>query len=208
MKLYHFPHSPNTRKVLAVIHYLELDTELVMVNLLTGEQMKAEFIQLNPNHKAPTLQDGDFSLWESNAIMQYLASRKPGKKLWPSAPKAQADVSRWQCWQLAHWGPACDTLTYERMVKRITGRGDPNPAEIAKGEENFRLFAGVLNQHMKGRKWIVGDNVTLADFSVGAPLTYTEAAKLPLEPYGEIQRWYAGLEELDAWKKTAPPAMH
>ncbi len=51
MKLYHFPHSPNTRKVLAVINYLELDTELEMVNLLTGEQMKAEFIQLNPNRK-------------------------------------------------------------------------------------------------------------------------------------------------------------
>ncbi len=54
---------------------------------------------------------------------------------------------------------------------------------------------------------MVGDNVTLADFSVGAPLTYTEAAQFPLESYGEIRRWYAGLEELDAWKKAAPPAM-
>ncbi len=207
MKLYHIPHSPNTRKVLAVIHYLELDTELEMENLLTGDQMKAEFIQLN-NHKTSTLQDSDFSLWESNAIMQYLASRKPGKKQWPSAPKAQADVSRWQCWQLAHWGPACDTLTYERVVKKITGHGGPDPAVIAKGEENFHLFAAVLSQHVKGRKWIVGNSVSLADFSVGAPLTYAEAAKFPLESYGEIRRWYAGLEKLDAWKKTAPPAMH
>ncbi len=95
MKLYHFPHSPNTRKVLAVINYLELDTELEMVNLVTGEQMKPEFIQLNPNHKIPTLEDGDFSLWESNAIMQYLATQKPGNKLWPSDSKVQADISRW-----------------------------------------------------------------------------------------------------------------
>ena len=93
------------------------------------------------------------------------------------------------------------------MVKKITGEGDPDSAEIAKGEENFYRFAAVLNQHLKGRRWIVGDDVTLADFSVGAPLTYTETAKLPIESYGEVRRWYDGLEKLDSWKKTAPPAM-
>ncbi len=114
---------------------------------------------------------------------------------------------RWQCWQLAHWGQACDILTYERLVKKLTGQGDPDPAEIAKGEENFHLFAAVLNQHLKGRKWIVGDNVSLADMSVGAPLTYADAAQFPLESYAEVRRWYSGLEELDAWKKSAPPPM-
>jgi len=122
------------------------------VDLLKEEQMKPEFVRLNPNHKTLAFQDGDFLLWELSAIMQYLASRKPGSKLWPSDPKVQADISRWQCWQLAHWGPACDTLTYERMVKKITGEGDPDPAEIAKGEENFHLFAAVLNQHLKGHR--------------------------------------------------------
>ena len=53
----------------------------------------------------------------------------------------------------------------------------------------------------------MGDDVTLADFSVGAPLTYTEAAQFPIESYGEVRRWYDGLEKLDAWKKTEPPAM-
>lgn len=207
MKLYHFPHSPNTRKVLAVIHHLGLDIELEIVNLLNGEQMKNEFLRLNPNHKTPTLTDGNFVLWESNAIMQYLATRKPGNRLWPSEPKVQADISRWQCWQLAHWGQACDILTYERLVKKLTGQGDPDPAEIAKGEENFHLFAAVLNQHLKGCKWIVGDNVSLADMSVGAPLTYADAAQFPLESYAEVRRWYSGLEELNAWKKSAPPPM-
>jgi len=133
--------------------------------------MKPEFVRLNPNHKTPALQDGDFLLWNRMPSCS-LASRKPGNKLWPSDSKVQADISRWQCWQLGHWGPACDTLIYERMVKKITGEGDPDSAEIAKGEENFHRFAAVLNQHLKGRRWIVGDDVTLADFSVGAPLTY------------------------------------
>jgi glutathione S-transferase len=65
----------------------------------------------------------------------------------------------------------------------------------------------VLNKHVKGQRWIVGDDVTLADFYVGAPLTYAHEGQLPLKPYEEIRRWYDGLEKLDAWKKTAPPAM-
>jgi glutathione S-transferase len=207
MKLYHFPHSPNTRKVLAVIHHLGLNTELETVNLLSGDQMKPEYLALNPNHMTPALQDGDFVLWESNAIMQYLASAKHGNRLWPLEPKAQADISRWQCWQLAHWGPACDTLIYERLVKHLLQLGDPDPAEIAKAEEKFHRFADVLNQHLRERRWIVGDDVTLADLSVGAPLTYGDAAQLPLGDYREIRRWCAGLEEVNAWKKSAPPPM-
>ena len=93
MKLYHFPRSPNTRKVLAVIYHLELNTKMETVDLLKGEQMKPEFVRLNPNHKTPALQDGDFLLWNRMPSCS-LASRKPGNKLWPSDSKVQADISR------------------------------------------------------------------------------------------------------------------
>ncbi|NIO38803.1 MAG: glutathione S-transferase family protein [Burkholderiales bacterium] len=207
MKLYGFPLSPNTRKVLAVVHALDLDVELVVVDLVKGEQMKPEFIRLNPNHKTPTLQDGDFVLWESNAIMQYLASQKPGNTLWPADPKAQADISRWQCWQLAHWGAACEMLIFENMLKALLSLGEPDPAEVAKGEERFNIYATVLDGYLKGRKWLVGNQVTLADLSVGSYLMYAEAARFPWKPYDEIRRWYTGLEQVEAWKASAPPAM-
>ena len=99
MKLHVFPFSPNARKVLFVVHHLGLDVETPLVDLFKSEQMEPWFLGLNPNHMMPLLQDGDFVLWESNAIMQYLAAQKPGSGLWPSDAKAQADVSRWQCWQ-------------------------------------------------------------------------------------------------------------
>jgi glutathione S-transferase len=81
MKLYYFPPSPNTRKVHAVAIHLELPIELRLVDLEKGEQRTPEFVQLNPTGRTPVLQDGDFILWESTAIMQYLASQIPNT-LW------------------------------------------------------------------------------------------------------------------------------
>ena len=137
MKLYHFPVSPNSRRVLAVIYHLGLDCELEAVDLPGGQQMKPEFLRLNPNHMIPTLVDGDFVLWESNAIMQYLCSKKPGSTLWPADAKAQADINRWQCWGLAHFGGACGIYIYEHLVKKFLNLGDPDPAELKKAEERF-----------------------------------------------------------------------
>ncbi|MEE9158156.1 MAG: glutathione S-transferase family protein, partial [Gammaproteobacteria bacterium] len=182
MKVYHFPPSPNSRRVLAVIYHLGLEAELELVDLPKGEQMREAFLRLNPNHMIPVLEDGDFVLWESNAIMQYLTSKRPGNALWPSDPKVQANISRWQCWQLGHWGAACGILIYERLVKKMFDLGPPDPAEIAKAEERFHRFADVLNRYLEGRTWLVGDSVTLADFSVGSLLDLTDAAKYPIEP--------------------------
>src|SRR5262245_12946848 len=112
MKIHIAPPSPRAIRVLAVVHHLGLDTDIKLVDLVGGEHMKPEFAALNPNRKMPVLEDDGFVLWESNAIMQYLAARQGDRTLWPSDPRRQADVSRWQCWELAHWGPACGTLVF------------------------------------------------------------------------------------------------
>jgi glutathione S-transferase len=207
MKLYYFPHSPNTRKVLTVVHHLGLKIDLEMVDLIQGAQMQPEYLELNPNHMTPTLADGNFVLWESNAIMQYLAAQTPGNELWPSDARTQADISRWQCWQLAHWGPACQPIIWERMVKPMLGQGEPDAQIVAEAEERFHRFAAVLNGCLAGRPWLVGKSATLADFAVAADLMYKDAAQLPVSSYTEIQRWYEGVEEVEAWQKAAPPAM-
>jgi len=87
----------------------------------------------------------------------------------------------------------------------VIGQGDADPAEIVKGEMRFHRFARVLDGYLEGREWLVGDAVTLADYSVGAPLCLTTIAGYPIEPYGEIRRWYAGIERLAAWRHSAPP---
>ena len=207
MKLYYFPYTDNNRKVLAVIHHLGLSIELVEINLLKGEHLKPDYHKLNPNHKTPVLQDGDFLLWESNAIMQYLSSQKPDNNLWPASPRIQADIARWQFWQATHWGPPCGVMNFQRLIKPLIGE-TPNEAAIEKARKDFATNAEVLNQHLRDRRWLVGDNITLADLAVGAPLNFAQAAQIPLEPYSEIRRWYADLEQWDAWKKSAPPPLN
>ena len=204
MKIYHFPYSPNSRRVLAVAFHLGLEPELIKVDLGKGEQMCAEFLKLNPNHAIPVLVEGDFVLWESVAIMQYLANQVSSNTLWPVQPKAQADVSRWLCWSLAHWGPACGFFIFERLVKNMRKLGDPDPAELKKGEERMARYAPVLNDHLKGREWLCSGSVTLADFTVGSYLELAEAAHYPVKPYAEIWRWYRNIESLPEWQRSAP----
>jgi glutathione S-transferase len=155
----------------------------------------------------PVLEDDDFVLWESNAILQYLATKKPASGLWPSDARAQADASRWLHWESAHWTPACVPLAFERVVKQLAGLGDPDPAEVARGEQEFHKCAPVLNGHLRGRKWLLGDALTIADFGVGGVLAMAEAGRYPLESYAEITRWYAALSSLPAWKKAMLPPM-
>jgi glutathione S-transferase len=204
MKLYHFPPSPNSRRVLAVAYHLGLEPELEALQLPKGEHLKPGFIKLNPNHKIPTLVDDGFVLWESSAIMLYLLAKKPGNTLYSNDPRVQADIHRWMFWNIAHWNAACTVFIYEHLVKKFLNAGDPDPAEIKKGEELFKRFAQVLDHHLKGREWLVGDHLTVADYAVAASLDLREAAHYPVDQYQEILRWYGNIEKLDAWKKSAP----
>lgn len=203
MKLYYFPPSPNTRKVHAVATYLELPVELQLVDLQKGEQRTPEFLKLNPTGRTPVLQDGDFILWESSAMMQYLASQVPNR-LWPEAGKGRADIMRWQSWQLAHWHPVCQPLQYENFVKPRLQLGNPDPHVIEQATERFHKEAIMLNTHLAERKFLIDDTLTLADFSVASDLTYAIPGRFPLEDYPHIRSWYARIEQLPAWEKTAP----
>src|SRR5581483_10065129 len=107
LELYVFPPSPRAFKVLAVANHLGLDYTIQYVDLAKGEQSKPGYAALNPNMKMPTLKDGDFVLWESNAICHYLAEKKPEAGLLPASGQARADMLRWQFWDTAHWDPAC-----------------------------------------------------------------------------------------------------
>ena len=204
IRLHVFPPSPNAIKVIAAAHHLGIEFEPRIVDLTKGEQQKPEFVALNPNRKMPVLEEDGFVLWESNAILQYLAAKKPASGLWPTDPRKQPDVSRWQFWQTSHWGPACTVLIFERFVKKLIGQGEPNPSEIERGEKEFRTFAAVLDGHLKGRRWVAGDALTMADISIGAPMVYAAPAQFPLAGCKEIGRWYSALAELPAWKKALP----
>lgn len=203
MKLYYFPPSPNTRKVHAIAIHLQISLELQWVNLQQGEQHSPEFLRLNPTGRTPVLQDGNFMLWESTAIMQYLASQV-SNTLWPEDSKSRAEIMRWQSWQLAHWYPACQPLQYENFVKPLLQIGEPDPQVVQHATQHFHKEAIALETYLAEHIFLVNDTLTLADFSVASDLTYALPGRFPLDDYPQIRRWYAQIESLPAWKKTAP----
>jgi glutathione S-transferase len=202
MKLYGFPPSPNTWKVRAVAAHLGIPLELELIDL--GKPRTPEYLALNPTGRTPTLVDGDLKLWESNAIMQYLASRT-ANALWPNDARTRADITHWQCWQLAHWGKeACEPLIFQRLVKALFKMGPPDAAVVERGTECFNREARVLEAHFAKQPYLVGTGVTLADFAVAAPLFYTQQAQLPVASYPRLQDWFARVSALPAWRDTAP----
>ena len=202
MTLYGFPPSPNTWKVRAVAAQLGIPLPLEFVDLT--KPRTPDYLALNPTGRTPTLVDGDLVLWESAAIMQYLASRKPNA-LWPDDARSRADIMRWQSWQLAHWSKeGCEPLIFQRLVKGLLNLGPPDPAVLEKGTEAFNREARVLDAHLAKNPYLVGKALTIADFSVAAPLFYAKQAELPVAPYSHVRAWFDRVSALPAWQETAP----
>ena len=202
MKLYYFE-TPNSRKACAVARYLDSSAELVRVDLGKGENKTPEFLAINPNGKLPALTDGETRLWEGHAIMVHLA-QKAGSDLWPKEPNKQVDVLRWLNWDTAHFSRHAGTLLFENVIKAMFSMGPADPAVVEEASGFFKQFAAVLDGELKGKKWLLGDQLTVADFGVAASLPDAAAAKLPLQGFGEIERWHNSLMDLPAWREAFP----
>ncbi|NOI58036.1 glutathione S-transferase family protein [Vibrio coralliilyticus] len=204
MKLYAIVGSPNSRKVLAVINHLGLDIEIEYLDLFSGEHKQPEYVSLNPNAMVPTLVDGDVSLWESNAIIQYLAENSGINDLYPNELKVRADINRWLCWELAHFNQAFGTLALEAVAKpRFLGvKGDD--AVINWAKQNLVRLSEVLERHLEGRKFMVGDAITLADYAIVHVEFFKESIPFDWDSYPNINDYFARMRNEQHWAATAP----
>jgi glutathione S-transferase len=206
MKLHYGVLSSSSRRVTIAANLLGIELELVPVDL-RDQAHRAALAKLNPNNKVPVLEDGDFVLWESNAIMQYLCDRTPGQTLYPVEPRSRADVNRWLSWSQAHWSVPIGFLGWENVWKKfVTGAG-PDPEQVKRAETMLGQFAVVLDQHLKGRSWLVGSAVTIADIAVATPLMMTRLARVPVRQYANLQAWFGRVQELPAWQATESPQL-
>lgn len=160
MKLYEFAPTRSIRARWA-LQELDLPFESVEVKLLEGAGQTPEYLALNPTGKLPTLVDGDFVLTESVAIVVYLAEKHPHKGLLPTDFKQRTQLNRWMLFIVTEleqplWRIARNSFLYPEEQRQ------PKDIEIAKGE--FREMAAVLEKHMQGREFLVGDRVSVGDF--------------------------------------------
>jgi glutathione S-transferase len=168
MKLYEFPPTRSIR-VRWTLQELGADFEAVRVNMLAGEHKAPEYLKVNPAGKLPALVDGDAVLTESIAIVLYLAEKYADKHLIPADPVKRAQLYKWLLFATTEleqplWRMARHSNLYPED-RRI-------PAEIEVARDDFKPMAAVLEEHMKGREFIVGNSVTVADFVMAYTLDW------------------------------------
>ena len=201
MKLY-YCETLNPRKACAVARYLQSPVEFVHVDLGRGEHKQPDFMALNPNGKVPVLQEEDWTLWEANAIMCHL-SDMAAAGLWPHDAR-QVEIMRWLSWDAHHFTRQAGSLYFEHIIKPQLGIATADKAVIDEVTAQFRTVAGVLDDHLNGRKFLVADQLSVADFAVAVALPYADAAKIPIEEFPAIQRWHARINEIEAWRNPYP----
>jgi len=202
-RIHHSPLSQHGRRVRMVALELGLDVDWKVVDFGKAENRSADYLALNPMGKVPTLEDDGLVLWESNAILLYLADRKPSA-LYPTEPKARADVHRWLFWESAHFGKACIALTFERVVKPMMMKQPPEPVLVAAGEQDFARYAAILDQQLAGREYVTGA-LSLADFAIASMLMYRGPAQMVTSPFPNLERWFASMESRESWRATPLP---
>ena len=202
LRIHFHPASYNARRTLAVAFHVGAPVEVVICDLMSGAQGSPEFRALNPNGLVPVLEDGDFVLWESMAITQYLAEKYPSS-MWPADARIRADITRWQAWDLAHFGRAADVLLFENRLRGMFGLGAPNEVAVAQAEAAFTRHAQVLDNQLSSRTYVLGDTLSLADFALAGTFGSATYAGAPVAGFAHVARWYDLVRALPAWERAA-----
>lgn len=204
MKLYTVVGSPNSRKVQAVVNHLGLEIETEYLDFFSGDLRTPAYLAANPNAMVPTLVDGALKLWESNAITQYLADKAGSEALFPREPARRADVVRWQCWELAHFNKAFGTLAFETVAKPGFNLGPTDTALVEVVKRQLERFAPVLDAHMAGRRYVSGDGITIADYSLIHLESFQSAVSFDWSPYPHLNAYFDRMRKIEHWAHTAP----
>jgi glutathione S-transferase len=206
MKLHTVSGSPNGRTVEAVIHHLGLEVDIEFHDLFNGELRTPQYLALNPNGMVPVLVDGSFVLWESVAIMQYLADKSEDPSLFPRDARTRADITRWQVWAVAHFNKAFGALSFEAVAKPRFNVGTPDQEIIRQAQEQLARFAPALDTCLAGRQYLVGQAVTLADYSMLPFESYRSLVPFDWTGYANINAYFDRLRTTEAWVRSGAPS--
>lgn len=203
MKLYSLTFSPNGRKAESLVGYLGLDTEIIQVDMAQGQHKSPEFLAMNPNGKIPTLDDNGFHVWESNAIVTYLAGKKPESNLLPTDLQGRTKVDKWMNWQGAHYGAALMRIVVEKVLKKMYNRGPADEAVVNDALSDLKNFTGVLDKQLAGKDFVLG-NLSVVDFSIAPWTEIAPQLGMDHSDFPNVSAWVDRCTALKGWVKTPP----
>lgn len=185
--------SVNVQKVLWCLSELDVAYQRIDAGMAFGRNHEREYLAMNPNARVPTLVDGDYVLWESHSIMRYLVlAYRPDSSIYPQAPKRRAAVDRWLDWVLSTVQPA-DRPVFWALVRSPPEQRDM--VAIQKDADAEALVWEIADAQLATRRFLEGDDFTIADIAVGAfarRWLRAEGIRKPKLP--NLDRWFAELE--------------
>ena len=190
--------SSNVQKVLWCCGELGLDFDRVDLGGKFGGNKEKSYLDMNPNGLVPTIQDGDFVLWESNSIMRYLVEKYGQGRLLPPTPEGRASANRWMDWQLTTLGPSIVPLFWT-LIRTPQEKRDPNVVNSAL-EKTSNAWK-IVDQQLTRSPYVAGDALTLGDIPLG--VWAYRWYNLPIERprFAQIDAWYKRLCQRPAYQK-------
>jgi glutathione S-transferase len=191
--------SSNVMKVLWLCEELGIPFERVDAGGAFGRTKEPGYLAMNPNALVPTIEDGDFVLWESNAIMRYLArSRAPGSGIYPGDAKVAADCDRWLDWQLGTLNPPMTTIffTYVRIPEP-----ERDMAAAATARDAAEALWRMVDAKLAGGDFVCGASFTIADIALGIYAWRWFNLPVARAPMPRLAAWFERLKARPGYAK-------
>ena len=206
MKLYMHPASITSRPVRLFIAEKGLDVEEELVDLFSGAHHQEPFISINPNRLVPVLEDGDMRLTESSAILKYLADKFDLPE-YPKDLKKRAKVNEIMDWFNTNfyrdWGY---NLCYPQLFPHhVRPSEEGQRVAVEWGKEKSSFWLQVLNDHWlgDGRKWLTGDEITIADYFAASLTALGQMIQVDLSKYPNVDAWLKNVKSLRNWDSVS-----
>ena len=187
LKLWGRTSSINVRKVLWTLQAIGVPFERVDAGLSFGIVKTPDYLVKNPNAMIPLLEDGDFSLWESNVIVRYLCAKYANGTLYPKSIQQQFDAERWMDWQQTTLNNASRDAFYHWIRVKPELRSH---ALIAKSVEATEPLLQMVDNLLTNRAYVAGDHLTMADIPIACEIHRWWGLPQPRPAFVHIERWY------------------
>lgn len=187
LKIYGFEPSTWTNAVRFTANALNMEYDFVRVNLVAGEGQRPEYLAIHPAGKVPAMDDDGFRLFESGAIMRYLA-RKQDSDLYPSSITQQAFVDQWSLFVSIHIASAMGKVLFNRELYKIVG-AEPNAHELEEAVGFLGRFLPIIDTQLGQSSFLASEGLSIADLMLLAWLDPAEMAQVDLSAYAHVSTW-------------------
>ncbi len=198
LKLWGRVNSINVQKVLWALEELKVPYERVDAGMAFGVVNEPFYKKMNPNSRVPTIDDDGFVLWESNAIVRYLAAKHGAGTLCPSDVRQRADADRWMDWASLHANLAIGPV-FVGLIR--TPADKRNMAQIVADAEKIGPQFQVLEQGLEGRDYVAGNTFTMGDIVVGVNVWRWYALDVKRPKLPRIEAYHQRLKQRPAFQK-------